>query len=429
MTRSARSDPSNAAGYTVVAACFVALLVGPLSIGIQTVGMFVKPVSAAFGWHRAAFFLGPSVGAVIGALTTPFVGAAADRWGVRRVLAVGVVFYGGAFAALGAMTGALPLYLGLCCLAAIAGQVQSPPLYSKIVAGWFDRRRGLMISLALCGLGVGGIFVPPLARFVMDHFGWRWTYAALGGLIVMVALPPILLLVRERAATDPEPISGHTPMADPSSLSLAQAARTRPYWTLVGFYAFASFAMTGIVSNLVPMLVEGHVSMRVAVGAMSVLALSQTLGRICSGYLLDRFPRPQISLVWFIGSTMGLVALLVARSPTTAVFAAAMLGLAWGAEGETSGYYVSRYFGVRYLATIAGSLFAAIALAAAASQMVTASLYDRFGGYQQALGVAIGAMVLGCLLLVSLGRYVFMPAPPDLDVARAATGDGRNRTR
>jgi MFS family permease len=409
MPRPSPSSLPNAGGYTVVAACFVALLVGPLSIGIQTVGMFVKPVSAAFGWHRATFFLGPSTGAVIGALMTPLAGAAADRWGARRVLAAGVVLYGGAFAALGAMTGALPLYLGLCCLAATGGQVQSPPIYSKIVAGWFDRRRGLMISLALCGLGVGGIFVPPFARLVMDHFGWRWTYAALGALIIIVALPPILLLVRERSwSSDPEPLA---PQKPEGSLSLAQAARTRPYWTLVGFYVLASFAMTGIVSNLIPMLVEGRVSMRTAVAAMSVLALSQTLGRICSGFLLDRFARPQISLVWFVGSTLGLVALLAAKSPATAVFAAAMLGLAWGAEGETSGFYVSRYFGVRHLATIAGSLFAAIALAAAASQMVTASLYDRFGGYQQALAVAIGAMLLCCLLLISLGRYVFTPAP------------------
>jgi MFS family permease len=385
----------------------MALLVGPLSIGVQTVGLFATPVSREFGWDRATYFLGPAVAALLVAAAFPFLGAAADRWGVKPVLAIGVTLYGCSLAAMGFMDGSLPLYVLLCIAVHVTGSVQAPPIYSKIVAGWFDRRRGLMIAVALCAMGVGGIFTPTYTRALMDAYGWRGAYVGLGLLILLIALPPILLLVREPARSSTGASAAPAASAH-VGLNLVQAARTRIYWTLVGFYFFVSLALTGIVSNLVPMLVEGKVSMSAAVSAMSVIAISQTAGRLGSGYLLDRFRRPQISLVWFLGGAVGLLILLFDRTPFTATLAAALLGLAWGAEGETSGYFVSRYFGIRHLAAIAGSFFAAIAIASATSQLVMARLFDLTGAYQQPLIVAVISILGGCALIGTLPRYTYV---------------------
>lgn len=410
MTQPIPSPSGNRAAYIVVAGCFVSLLVGPLSVGVQTVGQFAVPVAQEFGWDRATFFLGPAIAGLFAAAAFPFLGAAADRWGVRPVLATGVTLYGCGITALSLQNGSLAVYVSICIVMAMAGNVQSPPIYSKIVAGWFDRRRGFMIAVALCALGVGGVFTPVLTRAVMEVYGWRGAYVGLGLLVVVVALPPILFLVRERkhaAATASELLSASAQVG----LSLSQAARTRTYWTLVGFYALTTLALTGIVTNLVPMLVEGRVAMSTAVAAMSVVAISQTVGRLVSGYLLDRFPRPQISLLWFLGGAAGLLALLVDKSPATAILAAALLGLAWGAEGETSGYFVSRYFGIRHLAAIAGSFFASIALASAASQLVMARLFDLTGNYQQPLMLAVASVLAGCALIGTLPRYTYISGP------------------
>jgi MFS family permease len=155
------------------------------------------------------------------------------------------------------------------------------------------------------------------------------------------------------------------------------------------------------------------VSSGAAVLAVSTVAISQTIGRLTSGYLLDKVVFPQISLIWFVGSAVGLSVLLIAKTPAAAIIAAAMLGLAWGAEGEMMGYYVSRYFGVYHLARIAGTLFLAIGLTAAASQMTVARLFDRTHNYQYAIAIAIVSMIVACLLLTSLGPYTYRMEPDD----------------
>ena len=391
-------------GVAVVAASFTALLVSPLSVLLPTVGLFVGPVSTEFGWNRVTFFLGPSIGAIVGALVAPFLGALADRWGAKPVLATGIVIYALGVAALGTLTGWLPAYVAICVVLFAAGQVQTSPLYSRVAASWFDQRRGLMIGLATSGLGVGGFVIPFIAKRMMEIFGWRWTYVGLGLLILIVALPVVLLVVRERPAIAKPATSPQTALP---GLTLRQSVRTRSYWTLIAFFLCVSFALTGIVVNLVPMLTRRGVSSGAAALTVSTVAISQTIGRLTSGYLLDKVVFPQISLIWFVGSAIGLSVLLIAETPAAAIVAAAMLGLAWGAEGEMTGYYVSRYFGVHHLARIAGTLFLAIGLTAAASQMTVARLFDRTHNYQYAIAIAIVSMIVACLLLTSLGPYTY----------------------
>jgi MFS family permease len=227
-------------------------------------------------------------------------------------------------------------------------------------------------------------------------------------------------MVRERpveeVAVGPSRPLGLVPRSR-SGLTFRQAARTRIYWSLIVFFFLASFALTGVVSNMVAMLEERGLSIDVAVFAMSTLALSQSIGRLISGYLLDRVPVAQISLIWFVGCIIGLGVLATAHSPIRAISAAAMLGLAWGAEGEMTGYYVSRYFGLDNLAAITGTLFTAIGLAAAFSQVTVAWLFDNTHSYQYAIAIMIAVMLAACVLLASLGPYVFTStAPEDLTV-------------
>jgi len=391
-------------GRWVVVASFVALLVAPLSLSFPTAGLFVLPVTEAFGWNRATFFLGPSIGAFAGALLAPFIGAMADRWGTWRVLSVGVTIYALSVAGLGLMQGSVVTYLALSVLLYGAGQVQTSAIYSKVVSSWFNRTRGIMIALATSGLALGGVLSPLIARRMMSDFGWRHTYFALGAIIATIALPPILLIIRER----PEPTAPASACAAVIGLTMREAAATRTYWTVVAFFFFAPFAMTGLVANIVPMLTTRGVPLEHAVLAVSTVALTQSLGRLISGLLLDRVRVPQIALIWFVGCGAGLTLIYFAHSTVPAVIAAGLIGLAWGTEGEISGYYVSRYFGLLHFARIAGSLFTALGAGAAASQMWVAWLVDRTGGYGIATVIAVGAMTIACALLLSLKPYVFL---------------------
>lgn len=400
------SRPASTQGHAVVAASFMALLAAPLSLSLPTLGLFILPVSQAFGWDRATFSLGPSAGAFAGALAAPFLGALADRWGARPILAVGAGFYALGVASLGLMQGSVALYLCLSILLYTAGQVQTSAIYSRVISSWFDRSRGMMIAIATSGLAIGGMLFPFVAKHLMAELGWRGTYFALGAMIAVLTLPPILLRVRER------PSSAGMSAGDQAhgpSLTLRQATRTTTFWAILGVFFMAPFAMTGLAANLVPMLTGRGIDLTDAVLAVSSIAISQAAGRVVSGVLLDKVGVPQISLVWFAGAGVGLASLHFAHSPLVAICAAALIGLAWGAEGEICGYYVGRYFGLQHFARIAGTLFMALGTASAASIFLVGWLVDKTGGYGMAVSIAVGAMTVACSLLLSLKPYTFPP--------------------
>ncbi|MHA6766973.1 MFS transporter [Sphingobium ummariense] len=404
----AHNVQSDVRGYWVVAASFLALMAAPLSLSLPTLGLFILPVSQEFGWERATFSLGPSLGSLVAALAAPFLGAFADKWGSRPVLATGVILYAASVASLGLLQGSLILYLAISVVLYTSGQVQTSAIYSRVASTWFDKKRGLMIAIATSGLAAGGIITPIIGKAVMDMSGWRVTYFALGLFILLVALPPILGVVRERRESD-LPDQARQASALAKGISLSEAARTPTFWKILGIFFMAPFAMTGLAANLIPMLTGRGLALDHAVLAVSAIALSQAVGRVVSGAFLDRFPFPQISVIWFAGAGVGIAMLYVAYSPLLAIAAAALIGLAWGAEGEICGYYVSRYFGLYHFARIAGALFMALGIAASASIYMVGWLFDVSGGYTGSIAISVCAMVVACGLLLALEPYRFPP--------------------
>ena len=74
-------------------------------------------------------------------------------------------------------------------LAGIAGVATSPVAYSRVVANWFDRRRGLALGLSSAGVGVGAFIMPSLAHFLIEEYGWRQAYTALGCASLLIGAP------------------------------------------------------------------------------------------------------------------------------------------------------------------------------------------------------------------------------------------------
>jgi ACS family glucarate transporter-like MFS transporter len=126
-----------------------------------------------FGLLSTAFLLGYAL------LQTP-AGWLADRWGPRRVLAGGVVWWG----VFTAVTASVPVALGsafamllLARLALGAGEAVMYPGSSQFVSRWIPtQERGLANGLIFAGVGVGSAASPPLVTYIIIHHGWRYSF-------------------------------------------------------------------------------------------------------------------------------------------------------------------------------------------------------------------------------------------------------------
>jgi MFS family permease len=388
-------------------------------ISLQTLSLFLAPVTATLGWSHSKFFLGATIGLLCTALAAPITGKLADRFGPRRVLLPGIVAYGTAVMALSTTTHSFPYYVILSILTFSIGQIHSYQLYARVVSRWVDSTRGFMLGIMMTGTAVGNVFVPFLAAYLIERFGWRNAYIGLGGFLMAVAFPVTVALVRE-----PDDSVREASLPSAAGSSLAEAVRTPIYWILIAFTFISNFALFSVVTSLVSILMTGGLARPAAVQSLAALAISQFFGRLASGWFLDRFMSPKISLGWFLLSTLGMIILAYVHGNTEALLASALLGIAWGAEAEMNSYFVSRYFGLRHFAQINGTVYSSIAVAGALAPFVTGYVFDRAGSYYAWVLTLAILMAVSCLLLASMGPYVFLPDHRDGRSARSRSDDG-----
>ncbi len=123
-------------------------------VAMVTVGLFMKPLGAAYGWNRASVALAVSIGAIALAVSTPLAGRLIDRFGVRRVLLGSLVTYGAMLAAVPwcvRVFGLTGLY-GAYVLVGILSSGANTVAYARLLTGWFTRSRGLALGIGMSGV-------------------------------------------------------------------------------------------------------------------------------------------------------------------------------------------------------------------------------------------------------------------------------------
>lgn len=369
-----------------------------------TFGVFLKPIMADMGWQRGTASFALAFGELFGAVTVPVLGLMMDRWSIRRVALPGIVAFGACLGLLGLTPHSLPIFVIFFAMASIAGAVQTPLGYTKAIAAWFDRRRGLALGIALAGVGVGGIFVPQIAQALIANFGWRSAYACLGVLVLVIALPAVGLWIRE-----PRPGEGEhrrTATGGFAGASVGEAVRTGRFWLMAGAFFLVAMALLGSSAHVVPLLTDRGLSPAAATATFGLFGLATLIGRVATGYLVDRIFAPYIVAVFWLAPVAGFAALISGTGvlPALGVF---LIGLALGSEVDMLAFLNSRYFGQRAFGQLYGYFFMSFALGGACGRFLGGYLFDVAGSYGPALIGAGVALVAAVVLLTRLGAYVY----------------------
>ncbi len=419
-------------GWLIVVVSAVGLFLGAPLV-IFSFSVFFKPLVVNFHASRAAVSFAFSLMNTVGALWIPLSGALIDRLGARRVIIWMTLFYGLILIAalwVGNSIWQLYLFFSILGIALSSGPVPVP--YGAVISHWFNRHRGLALGLAMLGIGVGSIVVPVVAQRLITLFGWRITYALFGGAVLLVPLPIVAALLRN----DPAEL-GLQPDGDetaPGSLLSPQGKQGmtwheiwhKPaFWLLICIFSLTGACVHGAIIHMSAIFTDRGVSAEHAALAASLVGAALIVGRLGSGYLLDHFFAPWIAILFYGATTLGLAMLWAGTSGTPALAASFLVGLGMGAEVETMGYMISRYFGLRAFGTAFGCTFGAFMLAGAAGVLLMGEGYDRFHSYTVPLAGFCGIMVLALLLLTRLGPYrygVTREASPPLGPVQVSAG-------
>ena len=392
--------------YTVLAACTTGVAVSMTPAVHAVFGLFLLPLSETFHWPRAQISVVLGMMAVVGALVYPVAGRIADRHGARRMLIAGNIAFALSIAALALTTRHIAQFYLTFFAISLAGSVAATPIFSKVVAEWFDRGRGTALGISAgVGSGVGSIVIPVIAAIVVGHYGWRAGYLAIAAIVLGVGAPVLALFLRDAPRpAQMESASAHEDAGE-TGLSTAEAMRLPCFWVVMVSIAIGAGGTTAIFSHVVPIVVDRGFDVATGTAVVSLFALTGSTWQIVTGRVLDRSARPWVVIPMYLMAVGGLALIEFGQAHALLMLGGILLGIGLGAQYGTLPYLIGRYFGLRNFGAILGVMYSAVIAAQGITPVLLDAAYDKAGSYRLAVIVCCVILTLGAALMLLLPRY------------------------
>ena len=253
-----------------------------------TLGLVMPLLMRDFGWSRSFISGAAAATLLVMALTAPFAGHAADRYGVRATLTFGLLLVGIGCLLVASTNSPVVFLLGFSGIAAIGFGFVATHVVSTAVARLFDAQRGLATGIATSGATGGQFLIVPLVAVLLATFSWRWSFLAIG--IACLALAPLLwwtLSARDAPAAPARRAESHTLSTD-LRFVLRQPAFHILFWS----FLICGYTTAGVIeTHLIPYAAYcgfGPVPSAAAYGILSAVNLA---GMVGAGWLTDRMNR------------------------------------------------------------------------------------------------------------------------------------------
>ena len=388
-------------GWRVVLAGFFGVMGSFAAVVPYTFGLFLKPLSTSFGWHREAISAGFSIAALTVAAASPVLGFLLDRFGPRRIVLPCIAVFCVGYLSLAWLTPHLIHFYLAFFFIGLVGNGTAYLGYSRAISTWFVRRRGLALSMMLAGGSCGAMLLPVIAQAAITHYGWRTAYAILGLLAFVLGFPLAAMLLREQ----PGVAEREQQSSSPDGL-VRDALRSRVFWIVAITVCLYAASLNGALAHISALLTDRGISSAGSAYAVSIIGATALIGRVLTGLFLDRFFGPRVSQWMLLMTVMGMGLLSIAHSLAIGLAAAALIGFSMGSEGDITPYLLSRYFGLKRLSTLYALTWTAYAIGGATGPLLVGRLFDSLGSYRAATiqMLAVPAFI-PCLLMFLLPRY------------------------
>lgn len=412
MTAEASTGGEWRRGWRLVIAA--AMGTGMASTQAVTLGTFVHPLQDAFGWGRAEITSGLAIGSMGTILLTPLLGRIVDRFGARRVVLIGIWLYALGVAGLGRAGPDIASWYAAWAMLALLCMGMSPVAWTLAIASRFERGRGFALAVTLGGLNVASATLPFVAVQLIETIGWRMTYVALGAMPLLLVLPPALAWFHDasdlRRKARAQAGAADDPHADPAPATtgyrLSEAIGTTRFWRMIVCLMLVGGSVSALNIHFQPMLADAGMSASQAALIAGLLGPVSFVGRLATGYLLDRVPAPLVAGPAF---ALPIISCFILRdfdgSMGAAIAVAALNGMTIGAEIDLIAFLASRYFGMRQFGLIYGICFSSFTILYGVMPAIAGRIYDSTGSYDGVL-IVLGLMLAAsATLAATLGRY------------------------
>ncbi|MCK9534787.1 MAG: MFS transporter [Pseudomonas sp.] len=368
-------------------------LILALSLGIRhAFGLFLQPMSSEFGWGREIFAFAIAIQNLIWGMLQPFVGAFADRYGVKRTVFISALAYilGLVLMAYANTPSALILSAGVLIGFGLSG-TSFAVLLSAVGRSVAPEKRSMAMGMASAAGSFGQFVMLPGTLGLLEWLGWSAALLVSAGLIAL--LLPLSRMLKE----DLTPADESKKL--PLRTVLKQVAGHADFWLLsLGFFV-CGFQVVFIGIHIPAYLVDQHLPAQAGTTVLALVGLFNIAGTWCAGWLGGHYSKPHLLAgLYFLRAIAITLFFYLPLSEFSAYAFAVAMGLLWLSTVPLTNGTIATMFGVRHLSMLAGIVFLFHQVGSFLGGWLGGLVYDQTGSYSLVWQLSIVLSVMAALL-------------------------------
>lgn len=407
-------------GWYVLAASFVILF---LTTGTAfSIGVMFKPFMGEFGWNRSSISIAIFVNMVMYALSLIVAGRAYDRYGPKWVIIISTLFISAGYMGIAVIDSIwqFVIFYGILVGSGMGGT--SIPLMGALLTKWFEKRRGLAVSLGITGGCIGQFVMVPLLTMSVLKYGWRISYFFIG-LVMLVVIGGLGLFVIKGDPRDLgiEPfgqksggkLTGLKEQdfhgSDQQDLGLMQAARTYSFWLFLSFMFICGSGDFLVTTHLIPYVTDHNVSSIAAGNMLAWLGLLSLGGILVAGPLSDLIgSKIPITLTFVLRFLLFLLILKYQNLASFYIFSLTF-GFTLMVTAPLTPILVGKLYGFSHVGLISGFVVTVHHLGGGFWSYMGGVIFDRTGSYWLAfvLSALMALVAVFCTISIREKRLYF----------------------
>jgi sugar phosphate permease len=362
----------------------------------QGFGAFFTPIVETFGWSRGGTALALSFNRIESGGMSIAVGWMLDKYGPRKLMAVGLFITGLGFIGMSQMQSLWHFYIVMAVLTFGMSFGTFIPIVAT-VGNWFVKKRSRAIGLLMSASAIGGMMVPLLVWYV-DAVGWRAAIFWVGVGFWIIGIPAIIMMTRQ-----PED-KGMLPDGDPvvrkkdgglqnpvieRRIPVMTALKTRFFWQLA-----IGTSLGHLVSSTTLLHIDAmqsfDISRTTASLAVFGFAVGSFVGRLVMGFIGDYVDKRYLLAISFNMQILGVLGLVSLNATIGGVFLgqwglviyAAFFGAGFGSSIPVRMAMIGDYFGRQTYGSMLGLMSTANAAIGAFGPVFVGIMFDMTGTYR-----------------------------------------------
>lgn len=395
-------------GWVVVMAGFIIMTAG-WGIVFNTSSLFIKPVSAEFGFSRSQVNFTMTLRALFMMIVSLLSGRIFAKVNIKRLMQVAafvlvITYY------LFSKTNSLLMLYSLTALAGICVSLISTLPLSLIISNWFMKHRNLAIGIAFTGSGIGGMVFSALTGGWIVAYGWRVAYQLLALAMLILIVPCTFFLVQLHPKSmgllpyGANEVQLSQMPAEKSGMMMREAMKTPRFWLLNLCAILVMFGLNPLMTTTAPHLTDIGYSIQYSANVVALTMGSLAVGKLVLGKIFDSWGLKKALISTCLALIIGLTGLLFAKYPLalSAVILGIGLGAAYGTIANTS--ITIELYGMKDYSSIYGFLTAVGSFGSAVAPILSGYFYDLYGSYRLSFLVGLATSVLAIVIYLVILR-------------------------